>query len=221
MTTSLKDSGSRHQFSTGAVRDIREGKGRFDLLSYDALHQLACVFEAGAKKYSERNWESGIPVSRHIDSAIRHLLKAASGADDEQHLPLAMWNISAAIQTYIWASNGKLPQSLVDRPMELFDCESFTQPVVADTTPDPEPPIDFNTHTVNGHKIMYINKDSGLVDGCYYQGMDFKVAIRRANSGAKCVDDEVEMASAELAKQAQENDMYGMAPVELEKGEGA
>ena len=33
----IKDSGERRQFETGAVRDISEGKGRFDLLPLDVL----------------------------------------------------------------------------------------------------------------------------------------------------------------------------------------
>lgn len=35
----LKDSGNRQEFSTGAVRDIQEGKGRCDLLPLDTLAQ--------------------------------------------------------------------------------------------------------------------------------------------------------------------------------------
>jgi hypothetical protein len=35
--TTIKDSGERRRFETGAVRDISEGKGRFDLLPLDVL----------------------------------------------------------------------------------------------------------------------------------------------------------------------------------------
>lgn len=35
--TKIKDSGERRRFETGAVRDISEGKGRFDLLPLDIL----------------------------------------------------------------------------------------------------------------------------------------------------------------------------------------
>ena len=37
----LADSGNRREFSTGAVRDIQEGKGRCDLLPMDALYQIS------------------------------------------------------------------------------------------------------------------------------------------------------------------------------------
>lgn len=33
----IKDSGDRTEFSTGAVRDMKEGKGRFDLMPLDVL----------------------------------------------------------------------------------------------------------------------------------------------------------------------------------------
>jgi hypothetical protein len=37
----IKDSGTRREFSTGAVRDIAEGKGRCDLLPLDVVGLLA------------------------------------------------------------------------------------------------------------------------------------------------------------------------------------
>ena len=36
----IKDSGTRREFETGAVRDIQEGKGRCDLLPLDAVSEL-------------------------------------------------------------------------------------------------------------------------------------------------------------------------------------
>lgn len=36
----IKDSGNRREFSTGAVRDIQEGKGRCDLLPLDIVEEL-------------------------------------------------------------------------------------------------------------------------------------------------------------------------------------
>lgn len=95
----LKDSGNRREFGTGAVRDMAEGKGRYDLLPWEAIHELALHCEAGAAKYGERNCEKGIPVSSLIDSAFRHLSKYMQGEADENHLTAALWNIAFAIQT--------------------------------------------------------------------------------------------------------------------------
>lgn len=36
----IKDSGNRREFSTGAVRDIQEGKGRCDLLPLDVISEV-------------------------------------------------------------------------------------------------------------------------------------------------------------------------------------
>ena len=93
----IKDSGHRTEFSTGAVRDMHEGKGRYDLLPWDAIHELAIHCEQGAKKYGERNCEKGIPIHSLIDSAIRHLSCYLRGMKDEPHLRAALWNVAFAI----------------------------------------------------------------------------------------------------------------------------
>ncbi len=93
----IQDSGDRRKFQTGAVRDMQGGKGRYDLLPWEAIHELALHCEEGAKKYGERNCEKGIPVSSLIDSAFRHLSKYMQGDDDEPHLRAALWNIAFAI----------------------------------------------------------------------------------------------------------------------------
>ena len=115
----LKDSGTRAEFSTGAHRDVQEGKGRFDLLPVDALIEVGRVFEAGAKKYSSRNWEAGIPLSRYIDSGLRHGFKVLRGDTDEPHAAQAAWNWLCFIQTRTWIEQGILPPELDDLPKRL------------------------------------------------------------------------------------------------------
>lgn len=95
--TRIKDSGNRTEFSTGAVRDLHQGKGRYDLLPWDAIHELALHCEEGALKYGERNCEKGIPIHSLIDSGIRHLSCYLRGMNDEPHLRAALWNIAFAI----------------------------------------------------------------------------------------------------------------------------
>lgn len=97
MAYDMKDSGEREEFEGGAVRDRREGKGRYDLLSPFGLRRCAIVAEKGAAKYGDRNWEQGMPITRMLDSAIRHLYQALAREDDEDHLAHAMWNCMAAI----------------------------------------------------------------------------------------------------------------------------
>ena len=95
----LEDSGDRREFGTGAVRDMAQGKGRYDLLPWEAIHEVAVHCEQGALKYGERNCERGIPIHSLIDSALRHLSLYMQGQDDEPHLRAAAWNILFALWT--------------------------------------------------------------------------------------------------------------------------
>ena len=110
----VKSSGQMQEFPTGSHRDTPDGKGRYDLLPPYAIHRLAQHFENGAKKYGDRNWEKGQPLSRFLDSAIRHLFKYLGGSRDEDHLAAAAWNALAFIQTEQWIKEGKLPEELND-----------------------------------------------------------------------------------------------------------
>lgn len=94
----IKDSGERTTFASGAVRDMHRGKGRFDLLPWNAIHQVAVHCEDGAEKYGERNADKGIPQHSLIDSAFRHLKRYVCGETDEPHLRAAAWNILFALE---------------------------------------------------------------------------------------------------------------------------
>lgn len=89
----IADSGDRTQFSSGAVRDMHEGKGRCDLLPMCVMLRLARHYENGCKKYGDRNWEKGIPAHSFADSAMRHIFKYMDGQSDEDHLIAAIWNL--------------------------------------------------------------------------------------------------------------------------------
>ena len=91
----VKDSGERQDFDTGSVRDTREGKGRYDLVTPFGLRRLAVVMEKGAKKYGESNWTLGMPYSRFLDSAMRHLQQFLIGDESEDHLAHAAFNAFA------------------------------------------------------------------------------------------------------------------------------
>lgn len=91
--TVINDSGQRTEFFTGAVRDMHEGKGRYDLLPWEAIHQVALHCEQGAIKYGERNCEKGIPLHSLINSAMYHLSRYMMGMRDEPHLRSAAWNL--------------------------------------------------------------------------------------------------------------------------------
>ena len=112
---SIKDSRERTEFSTGAVRDMHEGKGRFDLLPWPAIWEVAKHCENGAKKYGEHNVDRGIPIHSLIDSMIRHTIKFWLGWDDEPHLTAACWNALWALEMMI------VKPEMDDRPKEGND----------------------------------------------------------------------------------------------------
>lgn len=106
----IKDTGNRRKFTSGAVRDMAEGKGRMDLLPWSAIMEVAKHCENGAIKYGEHNVDKGIPTHSLCGSAARHLAKYLGGWDDEPHLLAAAWNLLWAIQMEI-----KHPE-MVDTP---------------------------------------------------------------------------------------------------------
>ncbi len=113
----ILDSGQREQFATGSRRDSRVGKGRYDLLPTRAMRRLARHFEAGALKYSPRNWEKGQPLSRFMDWALRHAFSYLEGRRDEDHLAAAIWNLMALADTEARIAEGALPKNLNDLPI--------------------------------------------------------------------------------------------------------
>ncbi len=127
MYNQVEDSGKRQEFNTGSVRDTREGKGRYDLLPPEAIYRLAVHFANGAVKYGDRNWEKGQPLSRYLDSAIRHLFRYLSGSRVEDHLAAAAWNALCCIQTEHWINEGKLPKELDD--MNVVEVQSRAGPI--------------------------------------------------------------------------------------------
>ncbi|MGN0406612.1 MAG: dATP/dGTP diphosphohydrolase domain-containing protein [Bariatricus sp.] len=94
----IADSGNRTKFSTGAVRDCKDGVGRMDLLPMTAIIELSEHCEEGAKKYGEHNVDKGIPQHSLCDSGMRHLVKYMRGDTDEDHLRAACWNLMWALE---------------------------------------------------------------------------------------------------------------------------
>lgn len=115
----IKDSGERTVFETGANRDLQTGKGRFDLVPMQTIRALAIHYEKGCLKYGDRNWEKGIPIHTFLNSAMRHLAQVIDGRDDENHLIAAIWNLFCAYQTILWIQEGKFPKELYDLPRKI------------------------------------------------------------------------------------------------------
>jgi hypothetical protein len=112
----LKDSGDRRQFSSGAVRDMAIGKGSFDLLAMAGLVLQAKQMERGKMKYGTRNWEMGMNLSVFADSGMRHLIKHIMGFTDEPHLDAALWNLNCLAEGQKRIELGIWPKELDDLP---------------------------------------------------------------------------------------------------------
>lgn len=104
------------QWQSGAIRDTQTGRGRYDLLPPRAIHRVAQRFELGARHYGDRNWERGMPVSRCICSALRHLFALLRGDKAEDHAAAAAWNVLAAMELADRAAEGLIDAQYADLP---------------------------------------------------------------------------------------------------------
>jgi len=112
----MHDSGDRDKFNSGAVRDNGEKKPRPDLISPFSKFRLGEWLRKGAEKYSARNWEKGIPISREIEAIERHLAQYQMGMTNEDHMAAIMCNAMFILHYEEMIKMGVLPASLDDRP---------------------------------------------------------------------------------------------------------
>lgn len=122
-------------FETGAKRGTSENRGRYDLISGEFLRRLAIHLEKGAKEYSPRNWEKGIPLARSFQSMIRHAYQWQNGEQDEDHLAAVACNLMFIIHTEQEILAGRLPHSLFDElPPSYLATVSFEKPPTVGAT---------------------------------------------------------------------------------------
>ena len=118
----LKDTGERRVFETGSQRDRNNKKGRMDLLPFRALVEVSKLFEEGALKYADRNWEIGMPLSIFVDSLTRHLSQFMTGKDDEAHLTAVVWNALCLLDTVLRIQDGFYTPEIVKKLNDLPEC---------------------------------------------------------------------------------------------------
>ena len=73
-------------------------KARYESQS-EMFLEVSVHYSEGAKKYTERNWEKGIPCHCYIDSGVRHYLKWLRGDEDERHDRAFVWNMLGLLWT--------------------------------------------------------------------------------------------------------------------------
>ncbi len=113
----MEHSESKEVFSTGSQRDSQDNKPMPGLLSPYAAIRKAWVATKGAKRYSLRNWEAGMPFSRVMESIERHLIAYKMGKiDQDDHLAQLGWNVDALLHYEELIKLGLLPKELDDLP---------------------------------------------------------------------------------------------------------
>lgn len=94
-------------------------KPRMDLISAEAITQLANVLTYGARKYDSYNWAKGIAYSRVLAAILRHTIKYMSGEtiDPEtglSHMAAVMCNAHFLVHFE------KFRPEFDDRPKEVY-----------------------------------------------------------------------------------------------------
>lgn len=94
----VKDSGQRHQFDSGMVRDTTTGKVDYSLV-FDGpmFDRWAAHLDKGAVKYTKRNWMQAngqAELDRFRESALRHFLQWFRGETDEDHASALFFNVN-------------------------------------------------------------------------------------------------------------------------------
>lgn len=158
----IKDSGARTEFSTGAVRDMKRGVGRMDLLPWYGIMEVSKHCEEGAEKYGEHNVDKGIPLHSLCDSAARHLAKFIAGETDEDHLCAAAWNL-------LWALNQRKTHPELDDLYSHKETESTVDETCGETL-HPLTRDEILQRCRNAQDVYVVSKFAMLWSGwCYLQ----------------------------------------------------
>lgn len=86
----------------GKFKKDDEGKLRYDLIPHESLEQLVKVYNFGATKYGDKNWEEGTNWMRIFAAIQRHLWAWRAGEDVDpesniNHLAHAAWGCFALL----------------------------------------------------------------------------------------------------------------------------
>jgi hypothetical protein len=100
-------------FPSGAARSAAEGRGRFDLIPYEAMLSLAKRYEMGAKIFGENNWLKGQPLSRLLSSMRRHAHQINYDFG-EDHVGAVLWNAAAFVTMVARVEAGLVPREIDD-----------------------------------------------------------------------------------------------------------
>lgn len=118
--------------ATGGGKRDDVGKSRMDLIPMDALYELGEIYQFGAEKYADRNWEKGMKWSRMIGPLLRHIAAFMCGIERDPeskqlHSAHMAWN-ALGLLTYELRGigeddRGKVNQRIISRNDEAHDGE--------------------------------------------------------------------------------------------------
>lgn len=101
------DSGARHEYDNGFVRDTEDGKYDYarllsipglHLVPLDMLERFCAHMVKGAAKYGEDNWtkaRGAVALGRFARSLVRHVVALITGKLDEDHAAAVWFNTAA------------------------------------------------------------------------------------------------------------------------------
>lgn len=73
-----------------------KGKTQWSLIDYNSLVSLAKVMEFGSNKYGVDNWKNGFERNKLIDCAMRHLISAINGEENDKESGLSHYGHTMA-----------------------------------------------------------------------------------------------------------------------------
>jgi len=117
----IKETATKAQFETGAVRSSAEGRGMYDLVPSVVVDRLAKLLEKGAAVHGLNNYQKGMNIRRCMSSLLRHAFQVLDGDETEDHLAAVIFNAGAVMFFRDKIKNGERPEFLED----LFDDGQF------------------------------------------------------------------------------------------------
>lgn len=104
-----------------AMASIMDGTGEKCAFQTEAWDRLAEWLMEGTRKYTDRNWEQGIPMERTVQSLLRHLRGCHDSADSEDHGAAVLCNLMFLCHTSKMIRRGLLPAELDDMPVYTME----------------------------------------------------------------------------------------------------
>lgn len=113
------------QYEGGSIREDVPGKGCYNYISPVGLRRLAQRCEYGDRKYHVKDdYKKGLPTSKALNSALRHLNQYMAGDNSEDHLAACVWNCFCIMEMEV---NNPKWQDIECRKKFRKSCKDYSQ----------------------------------------------------------------------------------------------